>query len=201
MSKAQDKPQAGSGRPTASRTLSMLMRYKAWANDIAFRSVIAIPAAEAWKERPTTFGNMVHTLNHLYVVDDIFRHHLEGRPHSYRVRNTDATPPLDALRDASRAMDAWYVAKVDGWSEADLAEVVEFEFVGGGHGAMAREEICLHLVNHSTYHRGFVGDMLKQVPYFWEANDLTVFLRDHYRPNAAVADALPVRSASKAAER
>ena len=47
---------------------------------------------------------------------------------------------------------------------------------------MTREEIVLHLVNHSTYHRGYVGDMLKQVPYYRPANDLTMLVRDQWRP-------------------
>lgn len=37
-------------------------------------------------------------------------------------------------------------------------------FVGGGEGAMSRMEILHHIVNHTTYHRGFVSDMLYQIP-------------------------------------
>lgn len=161
--------------------LKMLLRYKAWANQIAFQGVMAIPEEEALKPRMTTFKNMVHTLNHVYVVDDIFRHHLTGRRHTYTMRNTPGTPPLKDLWEAVQEMDRWYIALVDGWTAEDSSSTVNFEFVGGGMGEMTREDIILHLVNHSTYHRGFVGDMLKQVPYYWPANDLTVFLRDHYR--------------------
>ncbi len=159
----------------------MLVRYKAWANEIAFSSVMAIPEEEALRPRMTTFGNMVHTLNHVFVVDDIFRHHLTGRPHGYTMRNTVETPPIRDLWAATQEMDRWYVDTVDEWSEDDLRAVVAFVFAGGGDGAMTKEEIVLHVVNHATYHRGFVGDMLKQVPYHWRANDLTVFLRDHLR--------------------
>jgi uncharacterized damage-inducible protein DinB len=126
----------------------------------------------------TVFGNMVRTLNHVYVVDDIFRHHLTGRRHAYATRNTEETPALAALWAATQEMDAWYLGQVTGWTPEDLVRMVHFEFVGGGAGAMTQEEIILHLVNHTTYHRGFIGDMLKQVPCDWPANDLTVFLRD-----------------------
>jgi uncharacterized damage-inducible protein DinB len=156
--------------------LRMLSRYKRWANRIAFESVMAIPEAEALKPRMTTFKNMVHTLNHVYVVDDIFRHHLTGRPHTYRARNTERTPPLQTLWSSTQEMDSWYVDAVDGWRDDDLMTAVNFEFVDGGAGCMTREQIIFHLVNHSTYHRGFIGDMLKQVPYHWPATDLTVFL-------------------------
>ena len=41
-----------------------------------------------------------------------------------------------------------------------------------------RKEILMHLVNHSTYHRGFVSTLLYPLKFKVAANDLTVFLRD-----------------------
>ncbi|WP_232443182.1 DinB family protein [Burkholderia ubonensis] len=126
-------------------------------------------------------GDMVHTLNHVYVVDDIFRHHLQGKKHTYTSRNTDHTPAVSDLWKAVQEMDRWYIDLVDTWSDADLAKAVHFEFVGGGEGVMTREQIVLHVVNHATYHRGFVGDMMYQVPFAPPSNDLPVFIRGHYR--------------------
>jgi uncharacterized damage-inducible protein DinB len=161
----------------AAASVRMLARYKAWANGITFRALMALPEGEALRPRPTRFGNMVHTLNHVHVVDDIFRAHLEGRAHGYTARNTQHTPTLLRLWEDVQAMDRWYVSYADRLSEDALNETVHFEFVGGGHAAMTREEILLHVVNHGTYHRGFVGDMLYQVPVVPPANDLPVFLR------------------------
>jgi uncharacterized damage-inducible protein DinB len=67
---------------SAADTLNMLVRYKTWANGLTFKSVMELPDGEALRPRPTRFGNMVHTLNHVYVVDDIFRHHLQGKKHA-----------------------------------------------------------------------------------------------------------------------
>lgn len=158
--------------------LLMLVAYKRWADAIALESARAIPAEELLKARQTTFGNILMTLNHVYVVDDIFRHHLEGRPHTYSFRNTEAVPTLAQLAAAVRDMDDWYVDQVRSWSQAERDEPIAFKFIGGGAGRLSREDIVLHVVNHTTYHRGFVGDMLKQFPYHWPANDLTVFVRD-----------------------
>ena len=171
-----------SNTPSASAisTLKMLVRYKRWANGLTFKNVLELPEGEALRQRPTRFGSMVHTLNHVYVVDDIFRHHLQGKKHGYTARNTEHTPTVSALWEAVQEMDLWYSDLVDTWSNDDLAKVVHFEFVGGGQGAMTREQIVLHVVNHGTYHRGFVGDMMYQVPFMPTANDLPVFIRDHY---------------------
>lgn len=171
-----------SATPSASaiNTLKMLVRYKRWANGLTFKDVLELPEGEALRQRPTRFGSMVHTLNHVYVVDDIFRHHLQGKKHGYTARNTEHTPSADDLWKAVQEMDRWYIDLVDTWSNDDLAKVVHFEFVSGGQGAMTCEQIVLHVVNHGTYHRGFVGDMMYQVPFMPTANDLPVFIRDQY---------------------
>jgi uncharacterized damage-inducible protein DinB len=172
---------AAPARASAAATLRMLAQYKQWANGLTYSQVMALPKGEALKQRQTRFGDMVHTLNHVFVVDDIFRHHLEGRKHSYTSRNTDTTPPVEELWTRVQEMDQWYVDQVDQWSDEDLATVVHFEFVGGGAGSMTREEIVLHVVNHATYHRGFVGDLMYQVPVMPASNDLPVFIRDAYQ--------------------
>ena len=162
------------------RLVRKMTHYMAWANGVMLDSVARLPAEEITRERPTLFGNLAHTFNHILVVADIFRSHLEGRPHGYTARNTDTAPPFEELRAKLEAMDRHYVALAARLSQEELDEVVRFTFVGGGKGAMTRLEILLHLVNHATYHRGFISDMLYQlpVPAPRESNDLSVFLRD-----------------------
>lgn len=162
----------------ALRNIRMLARYTAWANERLFDALASLPEGEAIAPRRTTFGNMLHTMNHVLVVDLIWQAHLEGRPHGFTARNTETTPSLDELRDAQRAMDDWYAAYADTLSAAAHDEVVRFEFVGGGAGAMTRGDILLHVVNHKTYHRGVVADMISQVPSRPPVMDLPVFLRD-----------------------
>jgi uncharacterized damage-inducible protein DinB len=161
-------------------TARMLARYNQWANRLIFDAVAALPPGEAEKPRATLFKNMVHTLNHNYVIDQIFQAHLEGRPHGYAARNTADHPPLAELWRAQQEVDAWYVRWAEEIAEAALDERVRFEFVGGGDGAMTRGQILLHLVNHTSYHRGFVADMFFQlpVPVRPPTTDLTVYLRD-----------------------
>jgi uncharacterized damage-inducible protein DinB len=162
----------------------MMTRYKAWANEITFSTVAALPEGEATKPRPTLFKTMVHTLNHPYIVDCIFQAHLQGREHGFAARNTPIAPPLDALWRAVQAMDRWYIELSDRLSAHELGEVIRFQFIGGGDGAMTRGEIILHLVTHGTYHRGFVGDMLNQASVNLKPTDLTVYLRDVHRAAA-----------------
>jgi uncharacterized damage-inducible protein DinB len=160
------------------KTAGMLARYNAWANRVIFEAVAALPPGEAEKPRSTLFKNMVHSLNHNYVIDRIFQAHLEGRAHGYSARNTPEHPPLAELWRAQQELDAWYVNWAESTPEPALDETVRFEFVGGGEGAMTRGQMLLHVVNHTSYHRGFVADLFFQVPARPPITDLTVYLRD-----------------------
>ena len=159
----------------AARTLA---RYNRWADGLIFDAVARLPEGEATKPRATLFKNMVHTLNHNYVIDRIFQAHLEGRAHGYAARNTPDYPPLAELWREQQEIDAWYVTKYDALAAAELDETIRFSYVGGGEGAMTRGEILLHVVNHTSYHRGVVAEMIYRVPAQPPTTDLTVFLRD-----------------------
>lgn len=158
-----------------------LTRYNAWANERIFAAVAALPEGEATRPRRSVFKSMAHTLNHNYVIDRIFQAHLEGREHGYSARNTEGHPPLAELWQAQRELDRWYVAAYDGMNDLLLDEKIAFTFVGGGEGAMTRREILLHLVSHTSYHRGFVAQMFFDVPARPPVTDLTVYLRDQPR--------------------
>jgi uncharacterized damage-inducible protein DinB len=166
---------------TNAATARMLTRYNAWANAKFFDAVRALPEGEAAKPRQTLFKNIVHTLNHNYVIDHIFQAHLQGRPHSYEARNTTTAPSLEELRVAQAALDEWYIDWSDTISDAALDEKVSFTYVGGGDGVMTRGQILLHLVNHTSYHRGFAADLFYQVPAKPPTTDITVFLRDVHK--------------------
>jgi uncharacterized damage-inducible protein DinB len=159
----------------------MLARYNAWANELIFDAVAALPEGEAVKPRPSVFKNMVHTLNHNYVIDRIFQAHLEGRPHGYAARNTAEHPPLAELWRSQQELDRWYIEWAESVPEASLDEQVRFGFVGGGEGAMTRREILQHLVNHTSYHRGFVAQMMYDIPVRPPVTDITVYLRDIHK--------------------
>ena|SRR5579859_864318 len=158
--------------------LCKLLRYRAWADQLIYAAVAALPEGASTAPRATIFGNMLRTLSHTWVVDDIFQAHLQGRPHGYTSRNTPEPLAFEELWKRQQAMNAWYLDLAMSLTPDQAAEVVTFQFIGGGEGRMTREEIILHVINHATYHRGFVADMFYQVPAKPPATDLPVFLRD-----------------------
>ncbi|HWP86646.1 MAG TPA: DinB family protein, partial [Burkholderiales bacterium] len=110
----------------------------------------ALPAGEAVKERKSLFKNMVHTLNHNYVIDAIWQAHLEGREHGYAARNTVDYPPLAELREKQQAMDQWFITWGEAQTEASLGEKMSFTLIRGNAGTMTRFEILQHVVTHTS---------------------------------------------------
>lgn len=139
-------------------TLVSLFGYKAWANSELFALLAGLPAAHA-----EALHTCLRTLNHIHVVDRIFRAHLSAEPSPYRATNTKETPSLGQLRADVEATDTWYRGYVSTLSEAQAAQVLDFTFTDGDRGRMSREEMLLHVITHGGYHRGNVGQVLKSI--------------------------------------
>jgi uncharacterized damage-inducible protein DinB len=86
-------------------------------------------------------------------------------------------PDLAALRAAQEEVDAWFVAWADRATAELLAQPVRYALIGGNPGEMSAGAVLLHVVNHTSYHRGFVADLFFQVPARPPLTDLPVYLR------------------------
>lgn len=152
--------------------------YMAWADDVMLRNAEQLPGTTLMAPREALFGSISGTFDHTLVVAEMFRAHLEGRTHPHRARYRSEPLPFHDVARRLREINAQYVTLARHWTDAELKQLVTFRFVGGGAGAMTREDILLHLVNHATYHRGFVSALLFPHEIEMAPNDLTVFLRD-----------------------
>jgi uncharacterized damage-inducible protein DinB len=161
-----------------SHHLRLMAKYRAWADKLTFDAVAALPAGEPSKERATLFKSIIGTLNHNHVVDLIWQAHLEGRPHGFTARNLVLYPHLADLWAAQQKINAWFVDWALAQSEPSFHELVRFTFISGEAGAMTRGEILVHVVNHATYHRGWVAEMFFDVPAKNPTTDLPVFLQE-----------------------
>jgi uncharacterized damage-inducible protein DinB len=158
------------------KTARMLTRYNAWADRVMFDAVAALPPEEPAKERTTLFKTMIGTLNHNLVVDLIWQAHLEGREHGFKARNAVVHAELGDLRRAQLTLDDWFVAWSDAQTAGTLDECVNFSFISGHQSTMSRGDMLLHIVTHTSYHRGWVAEMFFQVPARPPQMDISVYL-------------------------
>jgi uncharacterized damage-inducible protein DinB len=139
--------------------LRSLYAQKSWANHELFNALAALPATD----HAQALHTVLRTLNHIHVVDRIFRAHLLGEAHGYTTTNTEDTPSLDALHFAVAETDAWYEQHVATLDAQALGQSIAFRFTDGDTGTMTREEMLFHVLTHGSYHRGNVGQVLKSI--------------------------------------
>ena len=157
----------------------MLARYTQWANEVIYGVVARLPEEEVVATREMTFGSYLRALGHGYAVGAIFKAHLGQRDHGFTERLLPDTTTLRELRTMQRDLDAWYISWTGGVSEAQSEERVHFQYIGGGEGVMSRAQIFLHVVNHYTFHRGFIVETLRRMAVDVPPTDITVYIRDY----------------------
>lgn len=143
----------------SNQSLQSLFAQKAWANNELFNALATVPT----DQHADSVHTAIRTLNHIYVVDRIFRAHLLAEPHGYSATNTVETPELAELQFAVAETDAWFESYAASVTEISLAEPISFTFTDGDTGRMTREEMLFHVITHGAYHRGNVGQVLKSI--------------------------------------
>lgn len=160
------------------RTARMLADYRQWANRRLFDNLSQLPPGEIEKERAGIFKNMIGTLNHIYVVDCLWQAHLEGRGHCFTTSHDLVHPALHDLRLAQQDVDHWYCDWAARQSDASLDRPVRFTFLSGESGTMSAGAMLMHVVNHASYHRGWIIQMYFEIPAMPPMTDLPIYMRE-----------------------
>jgi uncharacterized damage-inducible protein DinB len=138
--------------------LSGLFEHKAWCNRQLVAALKAAPASELDR---MSWGLVVFTFDHTHRVDEAFRARLSGVAADLPGVIAERMPDLDQLGEAMARTDAWYCDYAARVSEAELAEVVEFDFLSDAdHGRMTKAQMLSHVITHGASHRGQIGQML-----------------------------------------
>ncbi len=137
---------------------STLMHCKRWATN-GLNSVIAGALDRIAADERIL---VLTLLDHVQVVDEIFRHNLEARPHGYRAPRSDELPSFETLARSARATTDWYVDYVDALAPEQLERRIAFSFSNGEAACMTRGEILLHVAMHAAGHRGQIALLLQK---------------------------------------
>jgi len=137
---------------------SKLVHCKQWA-DRNLHETVAANFDRLDAEEQTI---LLMILDHILVVDRIFRSHLMGQAHSFTAPRSDALPGIGELANTAHFVDDWYVSHVDGLTAEAFDEPLDFTFTSGKQARMTRGEIILHVCEHGTYHRGNAGILFQK---------------------------------------
>jgi len=147
-------------------------KYKQWADR---RTLDAAKALEVQKGLAAV-SFIRQQLNHMVIVEELFRARLIGNELPHHTTNTEAVPTLDGLEVRLTQSNEWFTRYVNESAPETLNEPVSFQFVDGKQGRLTRIEILFHIINHGTYHRGAIGHALDLEGGVRPADTFTVFI-------------------------
>lgn len=151
-------------------------QYNAWANQRLYDACAKLPESDYLKPRPSFFGSIHATLNHLMVGDRIWLGRIEGRPAKLAL-NQILYGDFVALRVARRAEDERLIHVVESIEPSRLDAPLDYTNSRGERHRTPLRLVLAHLFNHQTHHRGQVHDMLSQTKVPPPELDLIFFQR------------------------
>jgi uncharacterized damage-inducible protein DinB len=128
----------------------------------------------------SSFPSVQGTLAHLIGADWIWLERWRGSSPTAQPGWDTRTHAALAARFAEIGRDQ--KAFLDGLSEADVDRVVSYRALNGAPYANPLGELCRHVVNHGTYHRGQVATLLRQLGVKPPQTDLILYYRERGGP-------------------
>jgi len=168
--------------------IQLLFEYDRWANGRVLRSVAPLPDEQFTRDLGGSFRSIRDTLLHMIAGEWIWlaywKDPLTGKDSESdlaarreRIFNPANIPDLSVLTIKWKGVEAELAEFVDSQTDASLNELLPFR------GTQVKLiHLMQHVVNHSTYHRGQVALMLRQLGIKPLATDFHEFLVDRTTP-------------------
>lgn len=129
-----------------------LYQYNAWANVLVFGALT---------QQKVEDEKIYSLMSHVVVAQFLWLHRIKGlAPPPYELWQRYATVELMAMAEEAGKMWLSFIEEEDNFNR----ELTYTNFVGLPYTNNV-EQIMIHLVNHSTYHRGQVALLLRQLGY------------------------------------
>jgi uncharacterized damage-inducible protein DinB len=141
-----------------------LAEYNIWANNIVLSWLDKITDEQWGMHVVSSFNSIAETVLHITGAESVW---LE------RLNNVAAPVWLPSVFKGTRSeiIDLWKKASaeikkaIEGFNEAAMMEKLVFKRLNGDRYEMPHYQVFAHIFNHSTYHRGQLVTMLRQVGY------------------------------------
>jgi len=158
--------------------LRLMVRYNKWANARLIKAITALDEADYMAARPAFFGSIHGALNHLLLVDRLWRGRVDGTPYPAKSLDQAVTPDRATYIRERVNEDDILISFTDSFDADALEQPVTYSSLVGVDGTDKRRVILAHMFNHATHHRGQVHALLTQVPSDPPPLDLMYYMRE-----------------------
>ena len=136
--------------------------YNAWANRRMFDALMQLPTEQYMRDLKSSFGSIHGTVCHIVWAEQLWLHRWVGKPAPGTPQGRDLAGLVEA-RARWEEIEAARAAFLEGFTEPRLREGVTIQPTSGGAYTHTFRQMFLHTVDHSSYHRGQIVTMLRQL--------------------------------------
>jgi len=153
-----------------------LFDYNAWANRTIFDAVAQLSDDQYFRDLKSSYGGIHGTLAHIVWAEQLWLHRWLGRPHPAVAQGADLRS-LGEVRARWEEVEAERGRFVAGLSEARLDDTRLVKPSSGGEYVHNFRQMFRHFINHSSYHRGQIVTLLRQLGAKPPSTDLILYYR------------------------
>lgn len=151
-----------------------LYAYNRWANQEVLRAVQPLSAEEYVRDLKSSFPSIRDTLVHILVAEWIWLRRWHGE--SPRTQPAGwSTLGYDELLVRWREHELEQAAFLAQLTDERLRQPLAYHNTRGQPFEVPLQHLVRHVVNHSSYHRGQVTTMLRQLGHAAAATDLVLY--------------------------
>jgi len=154
-----------------------LFAYNAWANRRIFTALDALPAGQYFQDLKSSHGGVHGTLCHIVWAEHLWLTRWLGTPSPGVAQGKDLTS-LAAVRARWEEVEAERSRFVRDLTEAQLAGTLTVQPTMGGEYVHTLPQTFRHAVDHSSYHRGQIVTLLRQLGVKPPSTGLILFCRE-----------------------
>lgn len=154
-----------------------LYAYNRWANHRTLEAASALSEEAFTRDLGSSFPSVRDTLAHVLAAEWIWLQRWKGTSPTGTPQDWDLSTPK-AIRARWAEVEREREAFVSVLTDEDLRRAVNYRNTVGQPFENTLEEMLRHVVNHSSYHRGQVVTMLRQLGAEPVGTDLIRFYRE-----------------------
>ena len=155
-------------------TIREFYGYNRWANARSLQASSTVSPADFTKEVGGSFASLRGTLAHMYGAEWIWLERWGGTSPRKLPFALDF-PDVETIRSRWQDVEREQKEFLGGLDQGRLAEVISYVNLKGEAFAYPLRRMLQHVVNHSTYHRGQVATLLRQLGATPLSTDLLLY--------------------------
>jgi uncharacterized damage-inducible protein DinB len=157
--------------------IKTLVAYSAWATNRIFEALEALSPEETMRDMKSSHGSIHGTLTHLVGAEKMWLSRMSGTPDKATIKPTDVPTVADVKTTWEQT--GFALAKFLGLqTDKKLEDTFGFLTLTGEQFTYRYGEALQHVVNHSTFHRGQVVALMRQMGHKPPDTGLTIFIRE-----------------------